>query len=52
MIGATITPTGTPALASVSKAASRPDGCVARGSIFRASSPSNVVIERKTDEAR
>jgi hypothetical protein len=43
MIGATITPTGTPARASASSACSRRCGAAARGSIRRAS----VAIERR-----
>ena len=43
--GETLTPTGTPARASVSMVRSRRCGAAARGSITRASSRSSVVID-------
>ena len=48
MIGATITVTGTPALASSSMACRRRSGALARGSRRRASPASSVVIEIAT----
>ncbi len=51
MTGATITPTGTPAFASVSIACSRRFGVEARGSSTRASSGSSVGIERCAEQA-
>ena len=50
-IGATITPTGTPAFASRSIAARRLPGGAARGSMLRCSSASRLVIESATDAA-
>ena len=48
MTGATISPTGMPALASAAMASSRRDGVAARGSMRRASLRSSVVTEMAT----
>ena len=48
IIGAAITPVGTPARLNASMARSRNVGAEARGSILRASAPSSVVIDTHT----